>query len=139
MERERPLSEQVTYTAVRVAAGLGFFTHGGQKIFGWFGGFGEAGTADLASRFGVAGVVEVVAGLAIAIGLFTRPVAFVASGQMAVAYFWSHVSRRDALFWWDNGGELAMVYSFFFLFVVAYGAGPFSVDARLAAGPHRTD
>ena len=60
------------------------------------------------------------------------PVAFVLAGQMAVAYFWIHVGRGD-LWWWDNGGELAMMFSFVFLFFSAWGAGPFSLDAKLAA------
>ena len=126
---DRSKYEDMTLSALRIAAGLGFFTHGGQKIFGWFGGFGaDGGTADLMTRFGAAGVIEVVCGLAIALGLFTRPLAFLASGQMAVAYFWAHVAGQGSLFWWANGGELAMVYSFLFLFISVRGPGAASLD-----------
>jgi putative oxidoreductase len=122
----------VTQCALRVAAGLGFFTHGGQKIFGWFGGTGaDGGPAELMSRYGVAGVIELVAGTLIAIGLFTRVASFVASGQMAVAYFLAHVAGSGSLWWWANRGELAMLYAFIFLVFAAWGAGPYSVDATL--------
>jgi len=84
------------------------------------------------SRFGVAGVLETFGGLLIVIGLLTRPVAFLLAGQMAVAYFWIHSGFSDP-WWWTNGGEMAMLFSFIFLFFSAWGAGPFSVDARLAA------
>jgi putative oxidoreductase len=122
-----------TLAALRIVAGLGYFSHGAQKIFGWFGGFGpDGGTAELMSRFGAAGVIEVVCGTAIVLGLFTRPAAFLASGQMAGAYFLAHVAGADALFWWANGGELAMVYCFLWLYFAARGAGEFSLDAVLA-------
>ena len=125
--------EDGTLAALRVAAGLAFFTHGGQKVFGWFGGFGgDGGTAELMSRFGAAGVIEIVAGIAIALGLFTRPVAFIASGQMAVAYLWVHAAGQGYLFWWGNGGELALLFSFLWLYFAARGGGAFSADAWLA-------
>lgn len=125
--------ENAILSVLRIMAGLGFFTHGGQKLFGWFGGFGaDGGTAELMSRFGAAGIIEVVCGAAIVLGLFTRPMAFIASGQMAVAYFWAHVGGQDELFWWANGGELAMVYCFLWLYLVVRGPGSFSVDAWLA-------
>jgi putative oxidoreductase len=108
-------------------------THGLPKLFGWLGGFGGPGeAAELMSRFGVAGVLETFGGLLIVIGLLTRPVAFLLAGQMAVAYFWIHSGFSDP-WWWTNGGEMAMLFSFIFLFFSAWGAGPFSVDARLAA------
>ena len=131
MNESHPL-EAPALAALRIAAGLGFFSHGAQKIFGWFGGFGaDGGTAELMTRFGAAGVIEVVAGLAITIGLFTRPLAFLASGQMAVAYFWAHVAGAGSLFWWANGGELAMVYSFLWLYIAVRGPGAASVDGWL--------
>lgn len=118
--------------AIRIAAGLTYFSHGGQKLFGWFGGFGsDGGTADLMSRFGAAGVIEVVCGAAIVLGLRTRSFAFIASGQMAVTYFWMHAAGRGSLFWWVNGGELPMVYAFLWLFFATHGPGGFSVDAWL--------
>lgn len=122
----------VALNAMRIAAGLAYFSHGGQKMFGWFGGFGsDAGTAELLSRFGAAGVIEVVCGAAIVLGLRTRPFAFIASGQMAVTYFWMHAAGRDGLFWWVNGGELPMVYAFLWLFFATNGPGDFSLDAWL--------
>ena len=133
METAKPY-EDAALAALRIAAGLGFFSHGAQKLFGWFGGFGaDGGTADLMTRFGTAGVIEVVCGAAIVLGLFTRPLALIASGQMAVAYLWVHAMGRGELFWWGNGGELAMVYSFLWLYLAVRGPGRFSLDARRAA------
>ncbi len=120
------------HTALRIAAGAAYFSHGAQKMFGWFGGFGDGGTADLMTRFGAAGVIETVAGACIILGLFSRPAAFIASGEMAVAYFWIHTGGSGQLFWWQNRGEIVMLYSFMFLFFATTGAGPHSVDAWLA-------
>ena len=120
--------QNFAYAALRIAAGLAFFSHGGQKLFGWFGGFGPDGSAELMSRFGAAGVIETVCGLGIALGLFTRPLAFLASGEMAVTYFWMHAGRSSELFWWANRGELPLLYAFLWLFVFARGSGRFSVD-----------
>lgn len=132
MTTSRPF-ESATLAVLRIGAGLGFFSHGAQKMFGWFGGFGpDGGTADLMTRFGAAGVIEVVCGLAIVLGLFTRPLALLASGQMAVAYGWAHVAGQGSLFWWANGGELAMVYAFLWLYVAVRGPGAISLDAWLA-------
>ncbi|MCK5448740.1 MAG: DoxX family protein [Gemmatimonadetes bacterium] len=125
--------QELAWTILRIVVGLAFMTHGLPKLFGWLGGFGGAGeAAELMSRFGVAGVLETFGGLLIVLGLLTRPVAFVLSGQMAVTYFWMHVGRGE-LWWWENGGEKAMLFSFVFLCFAAWGAGPFSVDAKLAA------
>ncbi|HSM08249.1 MAG TPA: DoxX family protein [Gemmatimonadota bacterium] len=117
------------WTALRIAAGLAYFSHGAQKMLGWFGGFGEAGTAELMTEYGAAGMIELVGGALIVLGLFTRPAAFIASGEMAVAYFWKHAGRNDEIFWWENGGELVMVFSLLWLFFAVWGAGPFSLDA----------
>lgn len=119
-------------TALRIAAGLAFWTHGAQKILGWFGGMGGGGTAELMSRFGAAGVLELILGALIVFGLFTRVAAFLASGEMAVAYFWIHTGGADSIWWWNNRGELVMVYSFLWLYFAAVGAGPYSLDAMLA-------
>ncbi|MGB5304391.1 MAG: DoxX family protein [Gemmatimonadota bacterium] len=125
--------QDFTWAILRIVTGLAFMTHGLPKLFGWLGGFGGPGeAAELMSRFGVAGVLETFGGLLIVIGLLTRPVAFLLAGQMAVAYFWIHSGFSDP-WWWTNGGEMAMLFSFIFLFFSAWGAGPFSVDARLAA------
>jgi putative oxidoreductase len=104
-----------------------FFTHGADKLFAWF---GREAPVELMSRFGVAGVLETFGGLLIILGLFTRPTAFILSGQMAVAYFWIHAA--DGLFWWGNGGELAAMYCWGFLLLAAFGAGEYSVDGVLA-------
>jgi putative oxidoreductase len=121
--------ENATLALLRVMAGLMFMQHGGQKLFGVLGGWrGEPGaTAPLLSQAGLAGVLEVLGGLLIVLGLFTRPVAFILSGMMAVAYFQSHAPNG---FWpIVNRGELAALYCFVFLFFSARGAGSYSLDA----------
>ena len=109
------------YALLRIVAGLLFAQHGVQKLFGWLGGT----QMPLASQMGVAGIVEAFGGLAIALGLFTSPVAFIASGQMAVAYFQSHLPRGV----WpiQNGGELAVLNCFLFLYIASRGSGTWSV------------
>jgi putative oxidoreductase len=107
----------------RIVVGLLFFSHGAQKLFGWF---GAEGSAELFSRFGIAGVLEFFGGIMIMLGLFTRPVAFILSGQMAIAYFWIHLP--GGLFPWDNGGELAALYSWVFLLFATLGSGSFALD-----------
>ncbi len=117
--------------ALRIVAGFAYFTHGAQKIFGWFGGFGpDGGTVELMTRFGAAGVIELVAGACLVLGLATRPAAFIASGQMAVAYFWIHGGGGQFLFW-RNGGEMVMLYCFIWLLYAVWGGGPYSVDGWL--------
>jgi len=115
---------------LRVITGLLFMQHGVQKLFGWLGGMGGSGaSADLFSLMGAAGVLETFGGLLFALGLLTRPVAFLLSGQMAVAYFMMHAPQSP----WPilNGGELAALYSFVFLFYVFNGPGRFSLDGLL--------
>ena len=119
----------LTVTALRVVAGAAYFSHGAQKLFGWFGGFGGPGVhAVYLSRFGAAGVIEVVAGALLICGILARPVAFVASGEMAVTYFWMHFAPSHAIWWWANHGELPLLYCFIWLFFAVHGAGPVSVD-----------
>jgi putative oxidoreductase len=101
-----------------------FWQHGAQKLFGWLG--GEQVT-DLASMAGVAGVLEFVGGILIIIGLLTRPVAFLLSGEMAVAYFIAHFPR--ALWPVENRGEPAVLFA-------AHGAGRYSIDAVLSNRRH---
>lgn len=119
--------EDWTLSAFRVVAGFLFWQHGAQKLLGWLGGFGpEGGTAELFSLMGLAGVLEFFGGILIVLGLFTRPVAFVLSGEMAVAYFLSHVPEG---FWpIQNGGEKAAFYAFAFLYFAVRGPGTISLD-----------
>ena len=132
-EESQPQFRSFAHAALRIAAGLVYFTHGSSKLFGWFGGFGpNHGTADLATRFGAAGIIETVCGLGLILGLFTRPLAFIASGEMAVAYFWIHTGGSGKMWWWQNGGEMVMLFSFIWLLFAAWGPGPASVDQWLA-------
>jgi putative oxidoreductase len=123
--------ENATLTLLRVMAGLFFMQHGVQKMFGVLGGWrGEPGlTAPLLSQNGLAGVLEVFGGLLFVLGLFTRPVAFILAGMMAVAYFQMHAPSG---FWPIlNRGELAALFCFVFFFFSARGAGPYSIDGVL--------
>jgi putative oxidoreductase len=103
-----------------------FSLHGFQKLFGFFGGMGGGGTAAFGSLPWVAGVLETVGGLLLLAGLFTRPVAFILSGQMAVAYFMAHSPK--GLWPITNGGELAALYCFIFLYLAVGGGGDLSLD-----------
>ena len=122
--------EEVTLALLRVMAGLMFMQHGAQKLFGWLKPpDAPAGTAELFSMMGLAGVLEFFGGLLIALGLFTRPVAFILAGQMAAAYFMAHAPQG---FWPIlNQGELAALYCFVFLYFSARGGGRYSLDAVL--------
>lgn len=123
MNRQKAL--EVTYFLLRVVVGLLFLQHGGQKLFGWFGSGMSMGA--LPGLILVAGLLEAVGGALVILGAWVRPVAFVLSGQMAVAYFMAHFSKG---FWpIQNGGEAAVLFCFVFLFIAAYGAGKWSVDA----------
>ncbi|MEP6960757.1 MAG: DoxX family protein [Acidobacteriota bacterium] len=113
-------------SVLRIVAGFTFSLHGYQKFFGWFGGMGGS-ASPLLSEMGLAGVLETFGGALIILGLFTRPTAFILSGQMAVAYFTVHI--------WINAvpllnmGEITVLYCFLFLWLCAAGPGPWSVDA----------
>jgi putative oxidoreductase len=116
------------YCIMRLIVGLMYACHGGQKLFGFpGGGHGMEGIALFA------GVIELVCGLLIAFGLFARIAAFFASGEMAVAYFMFYagvVPTLEAKFFpIMNGGELALLYCWFFFFVIFYGSGRWSIDA----------
>jgi putative oxidoreductase len=115
-------------SALRIVAGFLFVFHGVQKLFGWVGGQ----QAPLVSLFGAAGIIETVGGSLIALGLWTQPAAFIASGEMAVAYFRAHQPRGD----WpiQNQGEPAVLFCFIFLYIAAAGAGPLSLDALMRGG-----
>jgi putative oxidoreductase len=119
------------YTLLRVVAGGMFCCHGMQKILGWL--TTSAGPA-VGSQTWVGGIIELVGGALIALGLFTRVLAFLASGTMAVAYFQYHWKLQLGGYKWlpiVNKGELAALYCFVFLFIAARGAGPVSLDRRL--------
>lgn len=119
----------LTLNALRIMAGFLFMTHGGGKLFGWF---GAQGSFTEFWPMGVAGILEFFGGLAIALGLFTRYVAFVVAGEMAVAFFWRHVGGSGSLWPWTNRGELAVLYCFIWLFIWASGGGSKTLDAWLA-------
>lgn len=112
------------YCVLRLISGLLLATHGAQKVFGMFG-----GKVAQAPEMMFAGWVELVGGLLIALGLFTRPAAFLCCGLMAVAYFKAHAPGG-----WHpvvNKGELAVLYCFLFLFMFFYGSGRYALDALI--------
>lgn len=112
-------------------AALVHMQHGLQKLFGMFGAPNRPGGAVAAlSLMWFVGVLELVGTALVAVGLFTRPVAFVLAGEMAVAYFWRHAP--NGFFPVVNRGEPAVLLCFVFLYMAAAGAGPYSVDALLA-------
>jgi putative oxidoreductase len=110
---------------LRIVAALIFMAHGTQKLFGVPP--SEGGGPALLSLMGLAGLLETVGGALLVIGLFTRPVAFVLSGMMAVAYWMAHAPQ--SVFPTLNGGDAAILYCFVFLYLFAAGPGPWSVDA----------
>ena len=116
-----------TQSILRMVSGLLFICPGGMKLFGWFGGMPPG--VHLTPLLMTTGVIEVVGGALILLGLLTQPVAFIASGEMAVAYFKAHF---PAGFWpIQNHGEPAVLFCFIWLYFAANGAGPFSLDAAL--------
>ena len=126
--------ENAAYAVLRIVAGLMFSCHGMQKILGWF---ATGARPAVGTQSWVGGIIELGCGLLIALGLFTRPAAFLASGTMAVAYFQFHWKLAlDAWKWLPivNKGELAALYCFLFLFIAARGAGAPSLDRRLRRG-----
>lgn len=131
-----PYSHQIL-GLTRIALGLTFASNGAKKLFGWFGGMGpDGGSVELMSMMGVAGVVEFFGGLAIALGLYTAIVAFIASGQMFFAYVLGHVTSGDELrfFWWENGGERAAMYAWIWLLFATLGSGAFSLQPLISRG-----
>ena len=113
------------FSILRLVVGLMFLLHGTAKLFGWPPG-GTPANVPLFSLLGVAGIIEFVGGSLVAIGLFARVAAFIASGEMAFAYFPRHAPY--SFFPTLNHGEAAIFYCFFFFYVFLVGAGPWSID-----------
>jgi putative oxidoreductase len=111
---------------LRIVSGALFLEHGMVKVFG-FPPHAEPGKVPLVGLFGAAGVLELVGGIMIVLGLFTRPVAFLLSGEMAVAYFMVHAPK--SLYPAVNMGDAAILFAFVFLYLAAAGAGTWSFDA----------
>ncbi len=125
MERWLGKYSEVVFAIMRIVIGLLFACHGLQKLFGAFGGHKLPSTA----LFRTAGVIELSAGVLLALGLWAGYACFVASGEMAVAYFKMHAPHA---FWPIlNQGELAVAYCFVFLYVATRGSGRLSVDALI--------
>ncbi len=120
----------VTQSLLRFVAGLILFCPGAMKLLGWFGGIpGHAAGAPLPPLLLAAGLIETIGGPLLMLGLFTRPVAFLTSGEMAFAYFIGHFPHG---FWpIKNHGEPAVLLCFIFLFLSAAGGGPISLDALI--------
>lgn len=117
------------YALLRIVAGVLFACHGAQKVFGVLGGQKQEGLMQ------VAGVIELVGGILIAVGLFTSIVAFIACGEMAVAYFKAHFPGG---FWPIlNKGEMAVLFCFIFLYMASRGSGILSIDSLIRRARRR--
>jgi putative oxidoreductase len=121
--------EGATLSLLRIVAGFILFCPGTMKLFGWFGGM-PGGGGPLPPLLLAAGLIETIGGPLLMLGLLTRPVAFIASGEMAFAYFIGHFPHG---FWpIQNHGEPAVLLCFIFLHLSARGAGSFSLDHLIA-------
>ncbi len=131
MERHLGKFAPQVYAILRIVAGFLFMCHGLQKIFGILPRAGQDARApvELISRAGLAGTIELVAGVMMIVGFMAGWAAFISSGEMAFAYFLSHASRAPLPV--QNGGELAVLYSFLFLYMATKGSGIWSVDAMM--------
>ena len=127
MNRERAV--QITYFLLRLVAGFLFTQTGGLILFGWFGGMPGGQPVRLMSQTGIGGLLEFIGGILIMLGLFTRPVAFILSGMMAVAYWQFHFPHGH----WpvENQGMPAVLFCFIFLYMAARGSGDWSLDALI--------
>jgi putative oxidoreductase len=124
----RPYSP-VLLSVLRIVSGLLFLQHGTAKYLNLP--VGPMNNASPMSWGGAAGIIELVGGVLLILGLFTRPVAFIASGMCAVAYFMAHAPKD--FYPILNGGELAILYCFVFLYLAAAGGGPLSVDRAISS------
>ncbi len=120
--------------ALRIVAGVLFLAHGLVKVAGFPEG-AQPGQQAILSLFGIGGLIEIVTGALLVLGLFTRPAALIASGQMAVAYWLFHAPASP--FPVINGGDASILFSFIFLYIVAAGPGAFSVDDVLPKAARR--
>jgi putative oxidoreductase len=114
-------------SVVRIVVGLLFLEHGTAKYLGFP---ALQRIPDAMSMSGVGGMLELIGGALLVVGLFTRPVAFILCGEMAVAYFYAHFPRN--FFPVINGGDAAILYCFIFLYLAFAGAGPWSLDAMFS-------
>ena len=129
-----------THSLLRIVAGLLFIFPGGLKILGWFGGMPPG--VQMTPLLTIAGWLELGCGALILLGLFTRTAAFIASGEMAFAYFygpWPILKGDTSASFWPiaNGGELAVMFCFAFLLLATAGAGAWSADTRRRVGVGR--
>ncbi|NOT32943.1 MAG: DoxX family protein [Candidatus Eisenbacteria bacterium] len=122
----------ISYFLLRAVTGWMYFQAGATKLAGWFGGMPGSGgvPAPLMTQVGIGGALEFFGGIAIMLGLFTRPVAFILCGEMAVAYWQFHAPNGA----WpvQNGGVAAALFCFVFLYMAARGAGEWSLDSLIA-------
>ena len=118
---------------LRIVVALLFIQHGTTKFFG----FPAAGPASLPPLIIVQGLLEIVGGVLLLVGAYSRIIAFILSGDMAVAYFMSHFPK--SFFPMANGGNLAVLYSFVFLYIFFAGGGPWSVDEALLKREQRPE
>lgn len=123
-------AEQIAYFLLRVVSGFLFAQAGGLILFGWFGGMPGGEKVRLLSQTGIGGVLEFFGGILIILGLLTRPVAFILSGMMAVAYWQFHYYPMGG---WplQNQGIPAVLFCFIFLYMAARGGGEWSLDALI--------
>lgn len=125
------LAKQIAYVLLRVVSGFLLMQTGGLILFGWFGGMPGGAKVNLMSQTGIGGILEFFGGILILVGLCTRPVAFILSGMMAVAYWQFHFPNgRWPL---QNGGTPAVLLCFIFLYVAAKGGGAWSLDALISS------
>ena len=115
-----------SYALLRIVTGYLFLWHGTQKFLDFP---KEWPWGDLTMLQTVGGGIEVIGGILILIGLFTRPVAFICSGEMAVAYWLVHAPQANPVFPILNGGDLAVMFTFVFLYIACQGAGIWSIDS----------